>query len=65
MMIGYDGDMDTLLQEIRSTVDKLLVSENDIRPLKYKIELLKPKDGEDKRYYLNLKCIVGIPNEDS
>ena len=65
MMIGYDGDMDTLLQEIRSTVDKLLVSENDIRPLKYKVELLKPKDDEDKRYYLSLKCIVGIPNEDS
>lgn len=59
-------EKEELLTAIRDAVNTLLVIDNDVRPLKFKFGVLKPKKGEKKRFYLNLNCKVSIPeSEDS
>ena len=55
------SEKEELLMEIRDAVNTLITVDNDVRPLKFKFGVLKPKKGEKKRYYLKLNCKVSIP----
>ena len=52
-----------LLEEIRYAVNKLLVSDHIIMPLKYSVEKREPGEGEKMRYHLGILCGIAIPED--